>query len=455
MYGLLKSSKYFDNASTLLKSTENEYTLKKADVQDIKTNSCNCETFWQQSLRSDQWNTPATFNEFTNANTTNTYGIKQKVDFYNIVTGHHELKKTTDKIFNQSGNYIVSITDYSYNPVNNLIASQKSITSKGITVEKKNYYIEDYNLTIPSNTILNQMRNDNILNIPISSETWQTKPGASPEMLESSVTEYGIATNGDYKPVKTYGLETEKPVPQSTIGIFNPNQMIRDGNLIKQQSEFSYDSYGNRVSITDLQGDRKGCTLFGYGNALPVASVSNAKANEIAYTSFEINDNNNNAFYWNWSNTSVNTSGPGAQTGKRYADGRSQTDIISFKNKTYKLSFWARGNNFIVTPQILLTLKTSGPTINGWTYFEYDVAATNSYYTISVDANGSGIDELRLYPKNAGMITTTYDLNIGKTSECDINNRITYYEYDGLGRVSKILDDRRNILKTYEYHFKN
>jgi len=455
MYGLLKSEKYYNNSSALLKSTENEYDLKKVDVQDINTSSCNCETYWQQSLRSDQWNTTSTFNEFTNITTNNSYGVKQKVDFYNIVTGHYELKKTTEKIYNQIGDYIVSNTDYLYNPINNLLASQISTTSKGTTIEIKNYYIEDYNLSNPSNTILNQMKNDNILTVPITTETWQTKLGGTPEMLSTSVTEFGLAPNGDYRPIKTYSLVTDKPVPQSTIGIFNPNQLIRDGNLIKQQSELIYDAYGNNVTAKDVLGDRASSTLFGYGNVLPVVSVNNAMANEVAYTSFELNDLAGNSFYWNWSNNSGNTPNNGAQTGKKYADGRSQTDIISYKNKEYKLCFWAKGNNYILTPQILLTQKIAGPTINGWTYYEYDVAATNTYYTLAVDGNGSGIDELRLYPKNAGMVTTTYDLNIGKTSECDINNHITYYEYDGLGRIIKVLDERRNIIKTYEYHFKN
>jgi hypothetical protein len=50
------------------------------------------------------------------------------------------------------------------------------------------------------------------------------------------------------------------------------------------------------------------------------------------------------------------------------------------------------------------------------------------------------------------MSTITYDPLIGKTSECDANNRITYYEYDNQGRMRFIKDEKQNIVKMYEYN---
>ena len=90
--------------------------------------------------------------------------------------------------------------------------------------------------------------------------------------------------------------------------------------------------------------------------------------------------------------------------------------------------------------------------VNDWTYYEYKV----NQGTVNPAITGTGtIDEVRLYPDNAKMGTTTYDPTKGKTSECDINNRILYYEYDGLGRIVGVRDEKRNLIKTYEYHFKN
>ena len=66
---------------------------------------------------------------------------------------------------------------------------------------------------------------------------------------------------------------------------------------------------------------------------------------------------------------------------------------------------------------------------------------------VTVGGSNANIDELRFYPKNARMSSTCYDPLIGKISECDVNNRITYYEYDNLGRLRFIKDDYKNILK--------
>jgi len=88
------------------------------------------------------------------------------------------------------------------------------------------------------------------------------------------------------------------------------------------------------------------------------------------------------------------------------------------------------------------------------TYVEFDIPSGNIKVEVR-NINSCKVNELRFYPKNAFMKTVNYDAAGRKISECDINNRTTYYEYDGLGRISKILDDHHNIIKTYEYHFKN
>lgn len=51
------------------------------------------------------------------------------------------------------------------------------------------------------------------------------------------------------------------------------------------------------------------------------------------------------------------------------------------------------------------------------------------------------------------MTTYTYSPLIGITSQCDTGNKITYYEYDGFGRLKDIKNQDGNIIKVYNYYY--
>jgi len=95
---------------------------------------------------------------------------------------------------------------------------------------------------------------------------------------------------------------------------------------------------------------------------------------------------------------------------------------------------------------------------NKWVYVEgyYDVPNNITKLNIRIDNNSSGtvwFDDIRLHPAATQMTTYTFDPLIGMTSQSDSNNNVTYYEYDGLGRLSLIKDKNRNILKKYCYNY--
>ncbi len=116
-----------------------------------------------------------------------------------------------------------------------------------------------------------------------------------------------------------------------------------------------------------------------------------------------------------------------------------------FLPENYIVGVWSTANTW-VNGQLLTQTPTK--TIGQWRYFEVEL---NNVSNIEVAADT--MDEVRLYPKGAQMTTYTYDPLIGITSQCDINNRIIYYEYDGLGRLKTIRDENKNILKTLDYQF--
>ena len=57
---------------------------------------------------------------------------------------------------------------------------------------------------------------------------------------------------------------------------------------------------------------------------------------------------------------------------------------------------------------------------------------------------------------NTALVTTyTYAPLVGITSETAPIGKTIYYEYDGFGRLKLIKDQDQNIIKTFQYHFKN
>jgi YD repeat-containing protein len=78
---------------------------------------------------------------------------------------------------------------------------------------------------------------------------------------------------------------------------------------------------------------------------------------------------------------------------------------------------------------------------------------TKAYTNNIVLSDGSGIDEVRVYPTDAQMTTYTYNPLVGITSQCDPRNRITYYDYDSYSRLKDIKDNDGNIIKAYDFQY--
>lgn len=173
-----------------------------------------------------------------------------------------------------------------------------------------------------------------------------------------------------------------------------------------------YDSLGNVLEIAKDSGAHKSY-LWGHSKQLPIAVVTNAAANEIFHTSFEETDG---------------TADSDAKTG-----GRSRTSnyTVSFSlpnGKSYILSYWSWDGS-------------------KWVYNETSYTGST---TITVS---NKIDEVRVYPAAAQMVTFTYTPLLGMTSQCDARNQVSYYEYDALNRLKLIRDENRKIVKLYDYKY--
>jgi hypothetical protein len=433
-YGLPKRSAVYDKDDKLLKETINAYDPQFSYMPN--TNVGFVSKKWEANkLIFDNYPSSHTL-------TLSEYGYITE-ETYTPLTGHTELLNTKERVYKPNSTlYSETITTYEYNPNNYQVKTITNQNSRGETIKQKLYYPSDYT-GIGS---IASLGNANMLNTVVSSETWKTKDGQD-YLLEMGVSDFATTPGGDIRPARQYSLETALPLSQAVIGAFQPGNLVRNATYIKEKVRYEYDADGHVLNSYDVVAQQYNCKLYDYDNRLPVAEVANAKFDEIAYTSFETDNQGG----WVYDQNHVTTAQ--SPTGKKaYAITAGEIISLATNNalpRDTRITLWATASNVLVNGTAPVK---NGPTINGWTFYEFELPIT----TPKVEVTGScDIDELRLLPKGARMGTITYEPGLGKTSVCDVNNRIQYFEYDHFGRVSKVFDENRNIIKTYEYHQKN
>jgi len=214
-------------------------------------------------------------------------------------------------------------------------------------------------------------------------------------------------------------------------------------NPVETRASFNF--YDSRANVLEMQkaNDAKQSFIWDYQTMQLVGQVSNSSQSDIAYTSFESDGKGN------WTYTGIPYVDATSPTGKRCfkLTGNITKSGLS-STTTYVVSYWRKSGALTING----TSGNVGKTSNGWTYYEH-IVGNPAGGTMTLSGTGSIIDELRLYPANAQMKTYTYQPLIGLTSQCDVNNRITYYEYDGIGRLILIRDLDKNIIKKMCYNY--
>lgn len=212
-------------------------------------------------------------------------------------------------------------------------------------------------------------------------------------------------------------------------------------------------SYQNQIPFTDLyfntygpynnllqyaEKSKTSSLIWSDNNTYVIASTNNASQSDIAYTSFEADGKGN------WTFIGTPTSAEGGITGTMsysLASGAISKSGLTSSTK-YIVSYWLYSGGSVSIRGGTQSSNITGYTTRGWTYHEVTFTSTTS-----ISLSGSGyIDELRLYPVDAQMTTYTYQPLIGVTSQCSPDNKIQYYDYDGLGRLQDVKNEDGNII---------
>lgn len=257
-------------------------------------------------------------------------------------------------------------------------------------------------------------------------EQWQYPldvTGAPPEIWDNSnphfknqqnlLINHSITTNNIF----TSGEKNDyQYLPDQNVVVLNTIQKgRRDGTYEPRITIEPFDRWGNPLSVSKIN-DSKTSYLWGYKGTLPIAQAVNAQSSQLFFEGFEENG---------------------------MPDKQARSGVKSF---TGKYTF-AQPPGFYPDPN---------STLSYW-YFE---GGTWKYKALPYSGgsfaltDGEKIDDVRICPAEVKMTTYTYDPLVGITSVTDPNGQTTYYLYDELSRLKAIKDFKGNVVKRFDYQYK-
>jgi hypothetical protein len=323
-----------------------------------------------------------------------------------------------------------------FDTLNGNLRKIATISSNGDTLRTYLKYAANYesaSSSDPVNEQINYLIANNILAAPIEIVKTLQAPGSTEVLMDADLYFY---ENGKLR--KNLKITEDIPFSGFTQSYNNATSFYYDTRY-KLESEIElFNASKNPVQIKLKD---KVQSLIWDGDDI-LATVINANSGNIAYSSFETTEKGN----WNYSGSVVvDNTVPTGYKGYNLATGSITNSVID-GSKPYVISYWSNNGSKTVNS----TSGIPGRTVNGWTYYEHNIASTGGQVSVS----GTGlIDELRLYPKGALMSSFSYIPLIGLKNQCDPNNSISYYEYDGMGRLVILRDQDKNVLKKICYNY--
>lgn len=439
--GLLLDTKIFEsfnNTYRILENTENKYTFA-SNFLNAPFIACGIKAANNFSIQiagppgECTWTSDDFFNSY---HFTETSWLP-----FSVSSVWNQLDSTIVHKYSYSGtvNKLTQITSFSYSsPYNNdllLMKSSELIGSNGSRIVSRFKYTADFkNITAaaPLSNGIKKLLNKNITNRLIENTTWIGNAGQ--EKLSKAV--FIEQDTAKLLPQSTYTIEQSTLLNDFVPATVTTGEVVRDPRYIKAVAFEKYDDWGNIIQQRK-ENNVLNAYIWDYQHTLPVAHIINGSSDRIAYSSFEADDPGG------WTiNSGFVIVNNGGITGKKTVNGGVSKTVPT---DNYVVSVWCT-TNLRVNGQLQTQppLKTVGP----WQYFEVKL---NNISTITVTSDN--MDEVRLYPQGAQMITYTYDPLVGITSQCDANSNITYYEYDALGKLMHVRDQHRNILKKIDYRY--
>jgi len=380
-----------------------------------------------------------------------------------------------------------SITDtawYQYDGRNNL-KNVVTRNSEGAKVRTETVY--NYNLNATSGSTVYAMNQAKLEKIT-GMQRWLVGASgfSSDSLLDASINTYTYSS-GLVWPRSTYRLQNYWPLSYSNYTGWSGGGALPYpyDNLIPAYTGAAVANYKetSEVLATDAKGNPLETQLNSQGQYLAMvwdtltgnklAEAANCRYADIGYNSFEYADpgsfastlvTGGNLTYYANQIVNATTSIKAVTGGKMYQltnSASSKQDITGSVNlvagKEYIISFWARNATprlFASDSAISLTNTVVYTNSNSWKhYIVRFTPATSGKVKLSGPATPVTMyfDEIRLYPADAAMTSQTWEPLFGKSSSTDASGRVTYYEYDKMGRQAVVRDQEGFVLSKTQY----
>ncbi|MDX2304253.1 MAG: PKD domain-containing protein [Microscillaceae bacterium] len=415
-------------------------------------------------------------------------------------------QKTYDDKDQNNQTFATQTTEYTYNPKNLQVKEVKNTNWEGRKLLTRYKYPVDFVSTndlsypFPYNNstmgvisspftptggtadIYIEMLRRGMNSTVIEEQSIEEKPGNSFFLLSGSHTKYAIinqtqsfnkfypklednfsggfnifplavikSTTGFIVPQDVLVIETDRPIPM-TASEYTETTLSTNGSLnldtrwwVSQELSTVYD---HRVRIKEQRSRQNPITttIYDETNNLTMAQVVNATSNQVGYESFESSPQ---ASLWTYTPSPglISPEPPLAHTGTKSFRG------ILVRNNlpagTYKVSLWVRMAN---SNSISVNGASRNINSNQFTYQAWNVTL-NATGNITINAPGVLIDEVRIHPVDASMVTYTHIPLVGVNSASDANSLSTHYTYDDQNRLNLVWDQDKNLISENTYHY--
>ncbi|MBO9565289.1 MAG: hypothetical protein J7621_21110, partial [Niastella sp.] len=230
VYGLPRIITWYNAAGQPVKKIENVY--------NPIVSTLNASNFMSQVWNA---NTIVVKDGWTSVLSTVYQNSFMEREYFYPIQGRIEITKSIETIYNSTGASTTHETNYDYSDANYLPRTIYQKDSKGDYIGTTIYYSADYDNSIPA---LKKMKDSNMVNMPVSVNTW-VKASTDPtrQLTNSTVTEYVQWPDYDIKPFQVYQAELGAPVGNSIVepGDVNFNQAnLKNYPYLKQRSATIY-----------------------------------------------------------------------------------------------------------------------------------------------------------------------------------------------------------------------